>query len=176
MKRLFLVLMAVLFATQAYAQTFGLGRTGTPHKAVTYYATGAAAGTTGTETAITLTRSLSTGPTTTGNSFVLTSGKKFKITHITVATRGHSTATAQVTTFNFRLNLASAVTTTSTPVFLSVRSATPATSLAWDRVAVPIADGYEIGGNGTLQFGVTANAVYTTNAPTWDISIIGFEY
>ena len=38
------------------------------------------------------------------------------------------------------------------------------------------ADGLEIPGDGTLQFGVTAAATYTTNAPTWDVVIIGYEY
>lgn len=143
---------------------------------VRYYATGAAAGATNTETAITLTRSSGNSATTTGTSFVLTNGKTFRIEAISVATRGNNTATAQVTTFNFRVNTAGAVGTTSTPIELAVRSATPATANAWDRVIVPIPDGWEIAGNGTIQFGVTALATYTTNAPTWDVLIIGYEY
>jgi hypothetical protein len=31
-------------------------------------------------------------------------------------------------------------------------------------------------GDGTLQIGVTALATYTTNAPTWDVQIIGYEF
>ena len=144
--------------------------------AVRYYAVAAAAGTTTTETAITLTRSSANAATTTGTSFILTSGKRFRIEAIMFATRGHATATAQTTTFNFRVNTAGAVGTTSTPLELSVRSATPATASAWDRVIVPIPDGWEILGDGTIQFGVTAAATYTTNAPTWDVTIVGFEY
>jgi hypothetical protein len=140
------------------------------------YATAAAAGTTGTETAITLTRASGTSATTTGTSFVVTSGKRFRITSVTFAARGHATATAQVTTFSLRINTAGAVTTTSTPVVLSARCATPATASAWDRLTVPLGDGWEIVGDGTLQIGVTANAVYTTNAPTWDVLITGYEY
>lgn len=144
--------------------------------AVRYYAVAAAAGTTGTETAITLTRSSGTSATTTGTSFTPTSGKTFRIQAISFATRGNATATIQTTTFNLRINTAGAVTTTSTPVILSMRSATPQTASAWDRILLEIPDGIEIAGDGTLQFGVTAAATYVTNAPTWDVTIIGFEY
>jgi hypothetical protein len=75
------------------------------------------------------------------------------------------------------MNTAGVVTTTSTPVLMQAESATPATSLAWDRAFFPIsAEGYEIKGDGVTQFGVTAAATYTTNAPTWDVNIIGYEY
>ena len=145
---------------------------------IQFWANAAAAGATNTETAITLTRSASPGAaTTSAASFVVTSGKRFRITSITFATRGNNTATAQVTTFNIRVNTAGAVTTTSNILF-SARSATPATANAWDRTAVfNFADaGPEIVGDGTLQIGVTALATYTTNAPTWDVQIIGYEF
>jgi hypothetical protein len=140
------------------------------------YATGAAAGATGTETAITLTKAAGTGATSAAASFVITSGKRFRITGVTFASRGHATATAQVTTFSLRINTAGAVTTSSTPVVLKARTATPATANAWDRLAIPLPDGLEFTGDGTIQFGVTANAVFVTNAPTWDVLITGFEY
>lgn len=144
---------------------------------VNYYAVAAASGATGVETAITLTKSSGTAATTTGASFVITSGKTFRITHFSVATRGNATATIQTTTFSLRINTAGAVTTTSTPIILAARSATPATASAWDRYIIPLGDGgIEIAGNGTLQFGVTAAATFTTNAPTWDVTIIGYEY
>jgi hypothetical protein len=147
-----------------------------PKTAIIFSANGVASGTTGTETAITLTKSAGTGATSAAASFVITSGKKFRITAISVASRGHATATAQSTVFNLRLNTAGAVTTSSTPVLCSIQSATPATALAWDRVILPIPDGYEITGDGTLQIGVTAAATFTTNAPTWSVNIIGYEY
>lgn len=140
------------------------------------YATGAAAGTTTTETAITLTRSSGTTATSTGTSFIITSGKVFRITSIQFGSRGHATGTLQITTFNFRMNTAGAVITSSTPILLSCRSATPATTLAYDRVDVRLGEGYEITGNGTIQIGVTAAATYTSNAPTWDVFILGYEY
>jgi hypothetical protein len=144
--------------------------------AINLYATNAAAGATTVETAITLTKSAGTGATSTGTSFVVTSGKKFRITAITFAARGHATATIQATTFSLRMNTGGAVTTTSTPVLIQARVATPATASAWDRLSVPIPDGLEIAGDGTLQIGVTAVAVFTTNAPTWDVWITGYEY
>lgn len=143
---------------------------------VNYYAVAAAAGATGTETAISLTRSSGTSATSAAASWAITAGKRFRITAISVATRGNATATIQTTTFSLRINTAGAVTTTSTPILFQARSATPATASAWDRVIIPIPDGFEIAGDGTLQFGMTAAATYTTNAPTWDVNIIGFEY
>jgi hypothetical protein len=175
------------FATQSTGPTLTKGTQGSTgysvqnlkdagRTTVRYYAVAAAAGTTTTETAISLTKSSGTGATSAAVSHTPASGKTFRITAITFATRGHSTATAQTTTFNFRINTSGAVVTTSTPIILAMRSATPATANAWDRVFVEIPDGMEIPGDGTLQFGITAAATYTTNAPTWDVTIIGFEY
>jgi hypothetical protein len=158
------------FAVQA-ALVKDTGRT-----AVAFSATGVAAGATGVETAITLVKSAGTAATSSAASFVVTSGKKLRITSVTFASRGHATATAQVTTFSLRLNTGGAVATTSTPVLVQARTATPATASAWDRLTVPLPDGYEITGDGTLQIGITANSVFVTNAPTWDVLITGFEY
>lgn len=143
---------------------------------IVYYATGVASGTTGTETAITLTKATDTGATSNAATFAIAAGKTFRITSIVFASRGNVTATAQVTTFSIRVNTAGAVTTTSTPIVLQARTATPATALAYDRVTFEPRDGYEIAGSATLQFGVTANAVFVTNAPTWDVTIIGQLY
>ena len=148
-----------------------------PRTELRFYAVAAAAGTTTTETAITLTKSSANAATSTAVSFTPTSGKVFRITSITFATRGHATATVQTTTFNFRVNASGAVVTTSTPIILAVRSATPAVASDWDRFSVALPDdGIEILGDGTLQWGITAAATYTTNAPTWDVLITGYEY
>lgn len=143
---------------------------------INLYATAVASGTTTTETAISLNKSSGTAAVANAASFVVTSGKRFRITHFSVATRGHVTATIQTTTFNLRINAAGGVTTSSTPIVLSARSATPATASAWDRYAIPIPDGFEILGDGTLQIGITAAATFVTNAPTWDVTITGYEY
>lgn len=143
---------------------------------VTFSANNAAAGTTGTETAITLRKSSGTGATTSAASFVVSSGKRFRITSITFGSKGNATGTIQSTVFSLRLNTAGAVTTTSTPIILSANTATPATGGAYDRITVPVPEGLEILGDGTLQIGVTAAATYVTNAPTWDVLITGYEY
>lgn len=143
---------------------------------INLYANNAASGATTTETAITLTKSSGTSATSAAVSFVVTSGKRFRITSITVGSRGNATATAQITVFNFRINTGGAVTTASTPVTFSCATATPATALAWDRCQIPIPDGYELLGDGTMQFGLTANSTFVTNAPTWFATITGFEY
>lgn len=144
---------------------------------VQFWALGVASGTTGTETAITLTKSAAAGAaTTSGASLTVTSGKRFRLTSITFASRGNSTAVAQVTTFAIRVNTAGA-TTTSSNIWFSARTATPATALAWDRFSIVLdGDGMEVVGDGTLTFGVTANAVFVTSAPTWDVAITGYEY
>lgn len=138
------------------------------------FATGAASGSTGVETLITLTKSSAFGATSSGTDYTITNGKRFRITSITFASRGHVTATVQITTFTLRIN-AGAVAAGST-AFFSARTATPATSLAWDRFQMPVPDGLELLGDGTNRIGVSANAVFTTNAPTWDVCITGYEY
>jgi len=147
-------------------------RAGVP---VTFYANSAAAGATTVETAITLTMSRSTAATTTGVSFVIPANKKYVIKSIMVATMGNAVATAQNTVFNLRVNTAGAVTTSSTPVIFSTTSATPATASAWDRICYTLGDSFTISGDGTIQLGITAKATYTTNAPTWFVTIIAEE-
>lgn len=143
---------------------------------IIFSAIGVASGTTGTETAITLTKSSGTAATTTGTSFVVTNGKTFRITQVFFSVKGNDVATAQTTTFNFRINTAGAVTTSSTPILFSTRVATVAVAGDYQTVSMAIPDGMEIYGDGTLQIGVTAAATFTTNAPTWDVTIFGYEY
>jgi hypothetical protein len=80
---------------------------------VQLYATAVASGTTGTETAILLAKAgtLGSAPAAAAASLVPPTGKRFRITSITFASRGNATATAQVTTFNIRVNAGGAVTT-----------------------------------------------------------------
>ena len=148
--------------------------TGVSH--VTFSAIGVASGTTTTETAITLTRSGSPGAaTSSAASFVATTGKRLRLTSITVGSRGNSTGTAQVSDFSLRVNTAGAVTTSSNKV-MTIRTGCAATSLAYDRVSIPLEHaGLEIVGDGTLQLGITANSTFVTNAPTWDVLITAIE-
>ena len=85
-------------------------------------------------------------------------------------------ATAQITTFSLRINTGGACTASSTPIVLQVVSGAAATASAFDRFTVPIPDGFEIVGNGTLSICVSANAVFVTTGPTWDVTITGFQY
>jgi hypothetical protein len=142
---------------------------------VNYYANNVAAGATGVNTAITLNKSYGLSTVSTGTSFVIPAGKKFRITEISVATRGHVTATAQSTLFSFMTNTAGIISN-ATNTLMQIQSATAATSLAWDRVMFSLPDGFELQGDGTAQWGFVAAATFTTNAPTWSINIIGYEY
>ena len=142
-----------------------------------YYTNGAAAaGTSGTETAITLTESLGTAATSTGVSFTPTSGKTFRITSITLRCTGNAVATAQTTVITLRLNTAGAVITTSTPAIQRWALATQATSLATDRIILNFPEGMDIFGDGTLQWGVTVQSTYTTNAPSYHVNISGYLF
>lgn len=142
-----------------------------------FSAVAASAGSSGTETMISMDRSASPGGSvTSGSSWTPSAGKRFRITSITFAARGNNTATAQATVFRLKANTAGAATTAA-PAMLAARVATPATANAWDRVSFAFGDeGPEIVGDGTLQFGVSATATYTTNAPTLDVLITGYEF
>jgi hypothetical protein len=151
------------------------GSTGLP---VTFYATNAAVGATTVETAVTLNKARGVGATSSAASFVIgtsaNAGTRYHITQITFATLGNAVATAQNTVFNLRVNTAGAVTTSSTPIVVSARCATAATASAYDRISLPVS--IDLDGDGTAQFGLTVNATYTTNAPTVDVLIQGYEY
>jgi hypothetical protein len=144
--------------------------------AISFYANNVASGTTTTETLITLTQSSGTGATSSASTYTITNGKRLRLTEIQVASRGNATATIQSTVFNLRLNTAGACVVTSTPILMGIQSATAAVASAWDRVTLPIPDGYEIAGNGTIALCISAAATFTTNAPTWSVNLIGYEY
>jgi hypothetical protein len=142
---------------------------------VSYFANNVLAGATGVSTAITLIKSTPLVSSASGTSFVITSGKKFRITNISVGTRGNVTGTAQSTIISLMTNTAGIISA-STNTLIQMQSATPATSLAWDRVTFPLPDGFEITGDGTLQFGISAVATFVTNTPTISVNIMGYEY
>lgn len=145
--------------------------------AISFYANNFASGATTVEKIITWDQSKGTGAITAATaSYTITNGKTLRITELSVGTRGHLTATAQTTTFALRLNTAGACVVTSTPILFAAQSATAAVSLAWDRVILPIPEGYEIAGNGTIALCMTGNSTFTTNAPTWAVNLVGYEY
>lgn len=145
--------------------------------AISFYTNTFASGATTVEKIITWDQSKGTGAITAATaSYTITSGKTLRIMALSVATRGHLTPTIQTTTFKLRLNTAGACVVTSTPILLAAESATPATASAWDRVIIPMPDGYEIAGNGTIALCITAASTFTTNAPTWNVNLVGYEY
>src|SRR5204862_1768890 len=125
---------------------------------ITYYAVKAASGATGTETAITLTRSRELQATDTGVSFVVgTMKKRWKITCITIGVTGNATGTVEDTTFSVRINTAGAVVVNSTPVIWKGHLATPATARGIVSQSFPFLcfGVFEVVGGGALQVGVT---------------------
>lgn len=130
----------------------------------------------GTEALITLTLSSGTAATSAGTSFIIPNGKTFRILQIIFESRGNTTATAQTTQWSLRMNTAGAINTSSTPVLLRTRTTNGAVANGVDRQVFTFPKGFDIVGDGTLQFGVSAQSTYTTNAPTWYVNIIGFYF
>lgn len=147
--------------------------------AVTLSLQGVTAGTTATEAIQTVTISKGTAATSTNTTYALGTGKKFRITGIRFQHMGNATGTVTSVVWRIRLNTAGAAIVTSTPIIMIQRTATAAVALAVDRYDVPLGDGYEIDNSlsgATINIAVTATPTFTTNAPTYDVSIVGFEY
>lgn len=153
-------------------------RIDTGRTTVNMYASAVTAGATATEALVSLTISRGTAATTTGTTFAITAGKTLRITGIRFQHIGHATATAATMTWRLRLNTAGAVALTSTPILIQARTQTPATSLAKDAYDVPIGEGMDIVNptGGTVNIGFTVTPTFTTNAPTYDLHVIGFEF
>lgn len=111
-----------------------------------------------------------------GVSYTIPAGRRLRIQALVFTQVGSTTATAAQTTFRMRYNPAGAVTLTSTPILLPVRLASPATALSFQQWQVALAEGYEIAGDGVASIGFTAVSTYTTNAPTLDVQLVGYEY
>lgn len=171
--------VGISFQSMPYAPNAVVGVSGSymGRTQMGWWANAVTAGTTATEAMVTLTRSPSPGAATgTGTSWTPTSGKRFRINSIMVATRGHSTATAHTMIFTLRVNTGGAAVTTSNAIWTGYTGA-GATSLAWDRTDPFLyPEGIEIVGDGTLQWGLSVFPTYTTNAPTYYAAISGFEY
>lgn len=130
---------------------------------------------TGAEYLLMLSRSADGGTVTNANTFVVTAGKRFRITNWMVMATGHATATTAQVTFRMRYNAAGAVTTTSN-VLWEIRLIIPNTSLWTEQVNMPLPDGWEIAGGATVNWGLSYSATYVTNAPMLQTMIMGFEY
>jgi len=143
---------------------------------VVYYANGIAPSGTGTATIVTLNKAVDGGVLTTGTTFKPTTGKKYRIQEIIFGTTGNATATTQDTTFEFKINPSGAVTTVAGYAAVARRHRTGAVAAAFMERKVQFPEGFEITGDGTLQFGVVFTSTYLANAPTIDVMIVGYEY
>lgn len=141
---------------------------------VIWYVTNSTVGATTVESAITLTKSSGTAATFTCQTCQITSGKTLRIQSISFSSQGNAVATAQTTKFNLRLATSGNCLLGTTPVWLSAVTATAATASAFDRYAIDIHDGYELGSS--TVFCASVNSTFTANAPTANIVIVGYEY
>jgi hypothetical protein len=123
-----------------------------------------------------LTRASGTSANTTGTNFLLEAGSRYRIGSIVCSQVGHSTATRADTTFRLRLNNSGAATVSSNPVLWAARIGTPATSGAYETFQQTFPEGMELIGDGVAQFAFTYACNYTTNPPTLNISVHGYEY
>jgi hypothetical protein len=150
-------------------------QTDTGRTAVTFTAAGLTSGTSTTKVMVTMNKSTVAGAAvSSASSFVITSGKRFRITNISVSVRAMA-ATVAIGLFELVINTAGAAVVGS-PTGFTARAATPATTGIYDHKVIPIPDGLEILGNGTLQFGIAYTPTWTTTASQYDVVITGFEY
>ena len=130
-----------------------------------------------TETLNTMSTSTDNGTVTTGTSFNVTAGKRFRIQAMNVGLHtitGNTTAAAVIV--RIRANNAGTALVSS-PIQLVVPIPGVAGVNAASNVQVAIPDGWEfVGGAGIGVTTTCASFVTTTAAPKVDISIIGFEY
>ena len=128
-----------------------------------------------TEQLVTLTKSSDTSATTTGTSFVVTSGKRFRITGVHVSVMAGTTA-VQAVEYSIRINTAGAIATTSTAIY---RTRTGLVSKSINAMGPRINEvygfgGIDIPGDGTLQWGVTLNGSSANGRAS--VLITGYEY
>lgn len=137
---------------------------------------GVTAGTTATEAMVTLARQVGTNTPTTASTFAVASGKTFRIQQITIGLVGNST-TATAANCMFRLrNSASGTVTTASNIGWQFRLAVPATLGVGITQTFAFADGMDLPGGGSVNYGFSVLPTYATNAPTYDISVTGYEF
>jgi hypothetical protein len=141
-----------------------------------FYVTASTVGATTVESALTLTKSSGTAATFTCQTCNITSGKTLRIQSIAFASQGNVTATTQSTFFSIRAATSGAsCSATTTPVIFKAFTQTPATTLAWDRYTQDINGGYELPSTAT-SICASVNSTFSTNAPTANLVIVGYEY
>ncbi len=140
-----------------------------------YFQRGVTASPASTETIIPINRTLGTDNSQTSlSNGTPSSGRTFKITAIQLGLQGNTTtATTAGCTFRIRYQPASAGT--SSPLLVETRLGVPATIGAYSVANVALPDaGFDI--QSGYYFCVTYTAVYTSNPPSVDVAIFGYEY
>lgn len=138
-------------------------------------ASGLTAGTTATEATVTMSQQKGNSNASSASSFVIPNGKTFRIQSIGIGIVGNATATIASVAFRLRINATGSVVVGST-LSWTHRLAVPAVAGQGLNQVFTFGDGMDIVGDGTLQYGFTINPVFTTNAPTYDITVTGYEY
>jgi hypothetical protein len=133
------------------------------------------------EALLTLTESRDGATTTTFTTKVITSGKRLRITSISLSVEsGGSTGTAiQRSILRMRFNTAGAVTASSPLQGVWEVGTQSAVLKATSNILDDFPDGIEYLGDGTKQIGFTLTNpdwVVTTNIPTTRVTIFGYEY
>lgn len=130
------------------------------------------------ETLITMSYSSDNGTLTTGSSYTVTAGKRFRIQSIIASTH---TITGNTTIANvivrIRVNNAGAALISSPVQFIQPIYGTASVNQSAIHSAISIQDGWEfVGGAGIAVTIACSGFVATTAAPKVDITIIGYEY
>lgn len=140
-------------------------------KTVSLFSAAVTAGTTATETLVSMIMSINGVNTSTADSNPLTTGSILRLSSLTLGMKGHTTPTAAAITFTVRINKTGAATVSSTPVF-SFRLATPATADIGVSQEIHFPEGFNIEITPTTQIAITTNSVYVTNAPTYNVALV----
>lgn len=133
-----------------------------------------AVGASGVDTMLTLNRVVHGREFDTSTSFLIPAGKKYRFTNFLVSQVGNSSTSSARTTFQLRFSPTGPVTTAS-PVMMSTRIATVAQSGDYNNIVLPIPEGFEVAGDGQVQFGMSVNSTFSA-APTVDVLWVGYEY
>ena len=142
-----------------------------------FWAVGHTSGASGTEIMVVLNQSIDNSAVSSATSFVITSGKTLRILGAEFGVRGHSSA-ANTATVTYSIRTAATGTVAiASPQIMAARCANAGVSFQWDRNVIPVAPGaLDIVGDGTRAVGVSIIFTGSTNVPTIDVLLLGYEY
>lgn len=108
-------------------------------------------------------------------SFVIPSGKIFRIQNIYLYTRENATANVYAAMFRLRLDTSGTVATTS-PIIMEWVLGREALASAPLFITESYPEGFDIVGNGTTAFGLTVETSFTANSPVTRVKITGYFF